>query len=166
MRKWTLPDSYMGAHWPMHYVFLGQHRDSGSLTRSNFQVAIAALRALPEWTPPADCPEDDACSRLVVSENHWAVGWVEWIAIHESDAAAIEAAEDMLARLENYPVLDEQHFSQLEWDEAAAWWASMRVPDRLDALRRSKAAVSMFASRRDELPEDDSGRLFEYLTRS
>lgn len=160
LKRWTLPRYYMGARWDGYYVFLGQHRDSGSVTRSNFTVARAALDLLPPFEPP----DADTDSRIVVSENHWAVGWVEWIAIHETDAAAIEAAEAMLERLENYPVLDEEHWSELEWTEAADYWARLSVRDRLDAIERSGAAVSMFAARHDYIPHDDDGRLFEYLS--
>jgi len=47
-----------------------------------------------------------------------AVGWVEWIAIHESDAAALAIANKISDALEDYPVVNEDHWSQLEWDEA------------------------------------------------
>jgi len=33
--RWTLPKNYFGAEWPDYYVFLSQHRDSDTLTRSN-----------------------------------------------------------------------------------------------------------------------------------
>lgn len=161
LKRWTLPRDYMGAEWPKHYVWLGQHRDSGALTRSNFQCALAALEALPEWDSPGDT--DDDVSRLVVRESHWAVGWVEWIAIHETDAAALAVAQAIDKQLENYPVVDEGHFSELEYTEACEYWERMSVRDRLDAIEHSHAAVSMFAARRSELPQDDGGYLLDYL---
>ena len=159
MKEWTRPDSYTGAEWHGYRVFLGKHRDSDSVTRSNFSVGLRALRALPEYTGPA---EDG--SRIVVRESHWAVGWVEWIAVHESDVAGIAACEEMLARLDDYPVLSEDDLSDMEYREACDAWASASRRGRLDILRDSRATgVSMFAVRRDDLPSDDDGRLMEYL---
>ena len=46
---------------------------------------------------------------IVVQESHWAVGWVERIAIHESDAATADWPK---AKLADYPVLDEMDWSE------------------------------------------------------
>ena len=85
MKLWTRPDSYWGAEWHDFYVFLSQHRDSDSLTRSNFTCALDKLG------------ESKSCqwgeTVQVVRENHWAVGWVEWIAIHKSDLSADQAIQ-------------------------------------------------------------------------
>ena len=81
LKRWTMPNSYFGAVWPNYYVFLGQHRDSDALTRSNFTCGLKALGGESETVE-------------VVRESHWAVGWVEWIAIHQDDAAALVDAKD------------------------------------------------------------------------
>jgi hypothetical protein len=80
LKKWTLPPSYVGAVWPEYYVFLGRTRDSDCLTESNFACGLEGIGG-----------ETDTV--IVVSENHWACGWVEWIAIHESDEAALRLAD-------------------------------------------------------------------------
>ena len=149
MERWTRPDHYMGADWPEYFVFLGRHRDSGLLDQSNFETALRALGGESETV-------------LVVRENHWAVGWLEWIAIHESDADAIAAAEEMECALSDYPILDESDFSEREFDAAARTWERARVHDRLEWCKR--AGLSIFAARRDHLPADDTGALFELLT--
>lgn len=150
LKPWTMPRDYFGAVWPAYYVFLGQHRDSDALTRSNFTVALERIGG-----------ESDTVH--VVRESHWAVGWVEWIAIHQDDAAALEAADSIKAKLENYPVLSEDHCSELKWTEAADYWESMRPRDRLEAIKRSGSDVSIFAARRPYLPSDDNGALQQYL---
>lgn len=43
-------------------------------------------------------------------------GWYEFVAIHDSHAAAIEKAAEMLDRIKNYPILDEDRFAQAEED--------------------------------------------------
>ncbi len=148
LKLWTMPESYFGAVWPATYVFLGQHRDSDELTQSNFAVALASLGG-----------ESDTIN--VVRESHWAVGWVEWIAIHQDDETALRAADDMLDRLAEYPVLDEEDWSQRETDAADETWASYSLRDRVELCCR--AGVSRFAARRDWPPSDDSGFIQERL---
>jgi len=146
LKRWTLPDSYAGAEWSEYFVFLGQSRDSSALERYNFECGLEAL-------------EGESETVIVVRERHWAVGWVEWIAIHESDTAAIVRAEGMLCALEDYPVLDETHFSELEWSEAENYWQQLPIRYRVELC--AEAGVSIFAARRDYIPSDDSGYIFE-----
>lgn len=105
LKKWTLPEYYAGEVWPNYYVFLGQNRDSDCLTRSNFQSGLEAIGGESETV-------------IVVRERHWAVGWVEWIAIHQDDEEALKKADEIAAALENYPVVDDEHYYQLESEEA------------------------------------------------
>lgn len=124
--KWKLPKYYFGAQWPQHYVFLSRHRDSDILTVSNFEMALARLEALPSWNvhdhEELDPDSDDSRSRFVVREEHLLVGWVEWLAIHETDELALRAADEMSARLESYSVLDEADYSEREDKEAQEIW--------------------------------------------
>lgn len=146
LKRWTMPDSYWGAEWPEYFVFIGQSRDADALTRSNFECGLRALGG-----------ESD--SVLVVRERHWAVGWVEWIAIHESNVEAILCADEMACALADYPVLDESHFSELESAEADQYWESLRLRERVELC--AEAGVSIFAARRDYIPSDDSGFIYE-----
>ena len=72
---------------------VGQSRDSDCLEQSNFAVMLAALGGESETV-------------IVVRESRWAVGWVEWIAVHELDTVALAEADEQCERLANYPVLD------------------------------------------------------------
>jgi hypothetical protein len=109
MKLWTMPANYAGEVWPNWYVFLGQHRDSDCLTRSNFRTALERLGG-----------ESDTVQ--VIRESHWAVGWVEWIGIEASDDLAVKLASEMEDDLERYPVLSEDDFSELENEEANEVW--------------------------------------------
>lgn len=149
LERWTMPDSYFGAEWPEYFVFLSQARDSDALTRSNFECGLRSLGGESE-------------SVIVVRERHWAVGWVEWIAIHESNAEAILAADAMSCALSGYPVLEESHFSELEWDEAQTQWEMMPLKYRVELC--AEAGVSIFAARHDFIPSEDSGFIYERLT--
>ncbi len=140
-KRWTLPGSYMGAEWPEHFVFIKQNRDSDCLTRSNFRSGMKRLEALPPFTPPdSEGAEEEISSRFAVREFHWACGWVEWIAIHETDCAALEAADKMADALEDYPILDEQDLSGLEEEEAAQVWKDCySLKSRLDYVRKHRS---------------------------
>jgi len=146
--RWVRPDNYGGAQWPEYFVFLGQSRDSDALERSNFEQGLAALGG-----------ESDTV--FIVRERHWAVGWVEWIAIHEGDITALTEADAMTCALSDYPVLDEEHHSGLEYDEVSERWASMRMRERIELCAEHR--LSIFAARRDYLPPNDSGSLFNSL---
>jgi len=134
---WTRPSCYIGATWEEYFGSgISQTRDSGALDRSNFECMVAALKAIPE---PADWPHDCACFQ-VVRENHWAVGWVEWIAIHQDAADHLHEADRIAAALEDYPVIDEMHYSQEESDEANEVWRNCYRPkERLAYIRKHRS---------------------------
>lgn len=120
---WTLPECYYGEHWEDYFVFLGQHRDSDDLAQSNFAVGLKELGGESETV-------------LVVREGHWAVGWVEWIAIHKDDEAALRKADAMKERLEDYPILDEEDFSEREMESANSVWKDCySVEERIRYIR-------------------------------
>jgi hypothetical protein len=149
LHKWTRPECYIGAEWHEHYsAGVGQSRDSDCLERSNFAVMLSELGG-----------ESDTV--IVVRERHWAVGWVEWIAIHETDTAALAVADAACERLANYPVLDEEDYSEREWNAACEVWEQSSLRDRIKYCGR--AGISIFAARRAELPQDDNGSLRDYL---
>lgn len=118
-------------------VVLAIHRDSDALERSNFQVAQQALKeheACKEWT-------DDFCPVTVERFNHWAVGWVDYLIVHPACRTLVDMAKQMRARLEeDYPVLDEIHYSQEESNEANEIWQNCyNVRERLTYIRKHRS---------------------------
>lgn len=139
--KWTHPQCYAGATWEDYYsAGVGQSRDSDALERANFQAMRALLKACPE------VEVGDECSVQVVRESHWAVGWVEWIAIHESDAVALAVADKAKGKLEDYPVLNEELWSQFEDEECCAMWEGMDASERIQYFRKRSHTVSDWRS--------------------
>ena len=137
IKRWKRPQYYIGADWPEYYVFLGQHRDSGSVTRSNFIAGLNAIGGESETV-------------LIIRENHFAVGWVEWIAIHESDTKALTEADEILGALEDYPVVSEEHLSELEFNEACKYWEQCSIKERIHYC--DKADISIFSARKPDMP--------------
>jgi hypothetical protein len=127
LAKWTHPADYVGASWPDYYSSgFGQSRDSDALERSNFRCALAALGGESETV-------------VVVRESHWAVGWVEWIAIHQSDGNALRTADTLCAACEEYSVLDEDDYSREEQEEANEVWLACYSPfERVAYIRRHR----------------------------
>ena len=128
---WVHPSSYFGATWDGWLVFLCRNRDSDLLTNHNFETALAALRALNTDLPEGAHKYADS-SVCAVRESHWAVGWVEWIAIHPSNVAAVAMANEIAGKLDAYPVLDEDRFSERETASAYESWDRWSVIDMLE----------------------------------
>src|SRR3990167_6978876 len=131
MKLWTYPQDYAGATWYDHYVAYGHTRDSDLLTESNFDCLEAELRAIPE---SANWPHEES-QWTIVRNGHWAVGWVEFIAIHKEAEAHIVKADELLERIDDYPVLDERDWGMREYEaqyesahEAVSYWS--RKQDR------------------------------------
>lgn len=139
LERWTRSANYYGDAWPEHYSSgCGRHRDSEALERANFRAMLNALGFDDSENVADDCPTDgdDEPTRVIVRENHWAVGWVEWIAIHESDTDGLAIADKIAEALEDYPVVDDDLFSDMEDCECATTWAECYDPsERLSYLR-------------------------------
>jgi hypothetical protein len=102
LKPWTMPGSYIGPSHEGYYYFLGQNRDSDLLTQSNFICGLELLGG-----------ETDTVQ--VIRDGHWACGWIEYILIHESDIKSLQVADAIMTNLNDYPVLDESHYSDMEY---------------------------------------------------
>lgn len=124
LKRWTMPRNYAGEVWPDYFsAGFGRSRDSDDLEESNFHSAIAALGGESETV-------------RIVREGHWAVGWIEWIAIHETDYAALRVADELQERVEDYPVLDENDWSEREDATAQYLWRTCyNWRERVDYIR-------------------------------
>ena len=125
LKLWETPECYMGNDFPDHYVFLGQSRDSDALTESNF---IKGLEEIGGET-------DDDEQVFVHRSSHFLCGWVECILIHKTASAALAKAEDISERMEDYPVVDEEHWCNLEHEKAESIWKDLTPKDRLEHCR-------------------------------
>lgn len=164
MQTWKQPRDYGGFSPDGDYVLLTRHRDSDALSRSNWERVYADLDCQPfDSSSRFRAMPDNFGARPAVYDwraSHWAVGWVEYLMIRADAPQAIrDKAQAIADQLENYPVYDEDHYSELEWNEACEYWEHCSVADRIDLLRDT--GVSVFAARRAEFPRDDNGTLFD-----
>jgi hypothetical protein len=157
LKRWQTPECYIGQAWDSYYVFLSQHRDSDCLTRSNYRVAFNRLHAASvEFEEDLYKKGSEEAGVLSVRESHWAVGWVEWLAIHQDNEEALRMADTMAAAIADYPALCEDDWCALEDEEACEAWKHLSVRDRLETMKGARG-VSMFAARHDDYPSDDCG---------
>lgn len=140
LHRWTMPTNYTGEVWPAYYsAGAGRSRDSDDLEESNFHVMLERLGG-----------ETDTV--LVVRESHWAVGWVEWIAVHQDDERALKIADELVAALEDYPVLDESDWSERETESANEIWSTCYDwRERIDYIRNASLGEFEFHNFADML---------------
>lgn len=86
-----------------------QHRDSPILDKSNAASMVKTLEADPTLA-------DDW---YISESSHWAVGWVEQLSFKvvdtdEKPSRVARIIKGMMDALEEYPVLDESSFSEME----------------------------------------------------
>jgi len=160
LKRWTMPDYYFGAEWPEFYGSgFGRHRDSDCLTRANFDAALKLIQTATTLPDDAENEDGESIHPQVVCENHWAVGWVEWIAIHESDEGALKCADGLQEAVEDYPVVDEELFSQYETDEAEESWNNY---GRRDVIRQIASDYGLSELAKEALDDADSGVLYRF----
>lgn len=122
-------------------------RDATVLDESNFDSALELLKGYDE-------------SVEVHSFGHWACGWYELILI-ESDSEAQLIAEGIVKELENYPVVNEDHYSNLQYERASEYWQRIGLNERKDYVVEGD---SVFCIRHDSLsalPSDTFYNLME-----
>ena len=99
-------------------------RDSGPLDESNFASALRILG-------------DESETLEVHRFGHWGPGWFEIILLHPSRQGE---GEEIERRLENYPVLDDDDFSEREYEAANDIWRDCYRPhDRLAYIRKHRS---------------------------
>lgn len=164
LRPWTLPENYAGATWYGYLIApVTRHRDSEILDESNWAHQIKVLFKVDETQEAEEWGRDGGQPWEIVTENHWAVGWFEWVAVHSEAKPWIAALERLADRLDQYPIADEVDYSIREHESAAETWANADVKSRVRWLQRARFKGSVLVARRDEMPSDDTGSLQEIL---
>jgi len=147
----TVFDSHICSELDGFYIApCSQSRDSDTLTRVNFQVCQDSILR-------ASQHEDTEVHRF----GHWAFGWYELLLIHPDDTEALKVACELSASLEQYGCLDDEVWGAAELEAASEFWEGLSVSSRIDVLNRYN--LSIFAARRDSLPDDPTGELVSYL---
>jgi hypothetical protein len=109
---------------------VGTNRDAGFLTESNWDAQLKALAEV----------DADGNDYQQFDFNHWACGWVALVLVRP-DSECAKRAEELAKRLDDYPLLDEDDFSEREWSAYAESWNSGDAQkDLVWRLKRSEWA--------------------------
>ena len=125
--SWDSGANYVGADLSEFYLApIHRTRDTAdALTLSNWRVIERDLDQLAQ--------HDDTGATTI---GHWACGWYEIYLIHQSDSAALAAADQWAAVLSDYPVADESDWSELESEEEQEAWDSWGRSDWRSAVEK------------------------------
>lgn len=122
-------------HW--YVAPVSQTRDSGALDRVNFAAAVRILGGESETVE-------------VHRFGHWGPGWFEILIVNPADETAVKALQELASRLEDYPVLDEDELSRVEYDEACSGWRDWGASDLCDAICEA-FEIGKYSAVRDRL---------------
>lgn len=106
--SWTRPEYYLGPDYPNTISVVGRSRDSDIYEKSNFEVALEMLGG-------------ESKTVQVIRDSHWACGWVETIRVDLKDEKSLKIAIKIIQELDGYPVLDEDHFCEMEREYIESW---------------------------------------------
>lgn len=111
---------------PEWLVVMTRNRDSDILTESNWDSALAELGGESE-------------SVQVFRFGHWGCGWWEALAVKAgTNSEAI--GQDIVNRVDSYPVLDEDDFSERESEEANRIWTDCyTIRERIEYIRKHRS---------------------------
>jgi hypothetical protein len=163
LRPWQAPDQrfepFIGDDFSEWYPIASRSRDATMLEKSNFDAALGALL---DAAGAQGCDDTDGAVQ-VMTFNHWGCGYIDRLMVHkDAPPAILAAADDILKRLKNYPILDSSDYSAREWEYVKEAWADCSLDYRVELCR--EAGVSIFAARRtDRIPDDDNGEIYQRL---
>ena len=164
---WEHPAYYAGFSPDGDFVLAGQHRDSDALERCNYEDFFALMREKVvelQLDPPEGEFWDGFRTEWVYDfrASHWGVGWVETLLMRRDAPEPLQKeAYETLAALADYPVLDESHLSEVEFEEAEEAWNFMSLRDKIELCAR--AGASIFAARHELSEADQVSDLVSYL---
>lgn len=121
-------------------IRVARTRDSNVLEECNWKSACKSLgEAVGE--------KEDLWE--IVRFSHWACGWVEHILV-APDSLAREEAQVIEAALEDYPILDDESYSEMVSEAAHEVWKWMPISDRIETCKRF--GVCMLRARSTYVP--------------
>ena len=99
-------------NWAIVYL---SNRDSGLCNQSNESAILGELKPWIGWHKDADCDVEE------ISHGHWACGHIDGmlIRVYRTDGSITDAFKkyaELAARIEDYPLLDEEDHTRREYE--------------------------------------------------
>ena len=163
--KWTTPDSYAGFNPIGDVVLATQHRDASILENSNYQAIFAHLLEFSkQFEEPQFIDGNERSEYPWVYDfraSHWAVGWIETLLVRQdAPERLLEEVAGILSALADYPVFDEEHYSQLQYEECEKWWQQLSINERMELCR--DMGCSVFQARHEYQPTGGDNPMSEF----
>ena len=146
--KWETPDSYAGFNPIGDYCVCSKTRDSSLMEENNFDVFKRELET-----------RHKVSKEYVYSweASHWACGWVQYLMLKPSaPQELLDCAESLLADLADYPSLDDDSYSERQYDAICDYWESESIGGRIELIKEYDLCIepNIFAARRsNDIPE-------------
>lgn len=164
---WKHPQYYSGFSPDGDYLIASKHRESEILSQSNFQVALRILTDAISANPGCpDCPEERDEHGYIIRPDWvyaWTarcsmVGWIDYLMVRkDAPESVLRESADIVASLADYPVLDDEHYSESQLCAVESYWENASMRERIEHCK--DAGVSIFAAR-DAHP---SGELLSHM---
>ena len=163
--RWQTPDSYAGFNPVGDIVICSQNRDSSILEQSNYQAIFSHLQEFSKQFDEPQFIEGNERSEYPwvydFRASHWACGWGETILVrNDAPQKLIDEIEGILSALADYPVFDEEHYSNLQYEESENWWKQLSLDERVELCR--DMGCSIFQASHDYQPIDGSSPMSEF----
>lgn len=129
-------------------------RDSDILTQCNYECVIKAFENI-GYDGESDNPENDLIQ--VHSFNHWACGYFDLILVNPFNETAVNLAIELTESLNNYPVLNDERFSELQLEDQYKSFKNCYKSDYISELEKQ------FPELTDCLYDIDNDILYEYF---
>lgn len=114
-------------------VLMTRNRDSDTLTESNWLCSLRELGG-----------EGDNVE--IHRFGHWACGWWEALCVRKGSFQE-KIAQEIADSLTDYPVLNEEHFSEMAMDEANRTWKDCYDDaERISYLRQNRGEIDIHNS--------------------
>jgi hypothetical protein len=159
--RWATPPYYAGFDPVGDFCILSKLRDADTVSRSNWEVALEMLKkqeAKEVLRQPFQAAVYTWRARCSMA------GHIDYLMVRADAPETIKRlAAIMLSSLQAYPILDDEHHSNLEYEETLQYWRDMSLNERLTVLQQCEAQVSLFSIRRDDMPDDEQGRVYNWL---
>ena len=124
---------------PEGYSIYSRNRDSSILEQVNFNCILVDLGG-----------EGDHVT--VIRHGHWACGYIEYIIVSRSaPESVLDLCVETLRALQDYPVFSDCAYIEAQCEAINNYWTGLLTADRIQLCADNR--VSIFASRRNEVPE-------------
>lgn len=156
LTTWKHPDHYGGFSPDGDFLIYSKNRDSFLLEESNFECIerdiTNAANKLPE--PENDGEHNQGASWVYTFRaNHWGCGWVEYLLVRRDAPEQLQKlCYEIEGALADYPVYDDQDFSEREHEATQEYWSSLSVRERIEYCKEND--VSIFQARYDYIKSE------------